>query len=594
MENSFNEKIATIADFDVTHRLRAALVWARVHTAELICAGILIVMGWQLLAVISRKSLTVDELVLIPAGYYHLVTSDRSLVREHPPLCKFLSGFPVLLIQPNELQPAQTDREMKKVDLDLKYEMRFWEDNRSRADTIAFWARVPMIMFALGLGVLIFIFTRDFFGKWAAVFAVALFSLEPTVLAHARVVQTDIPATFGLLLTILTLQRYLRDRTLKLAAGVGLASAIAMLAKFSMIIIVPILVIVCIALLWSERQDRWSIFAHALMAALVLLIVVNAAYFFHRSPITDGDQQWVIDSFPKSHDWVLSSVRLLRFLVPTDFLLGVYWQLHHTNQGHPTSLLGMHGRMGWWYYYPVAFALKTTLPFLLLSVTTLGWALYKLIKKTEWRLLFLLIPFGLYTVFLMMSPIAIGVRYYLPAFPFLFVLCGGMFDVLKQKWRQNGVPIVSILVVVIAFGWLLVEAFRAYPNHVTYMNQLASSRPHWWYLSDSNVEWGDDLKELASYLHARGETRVTTMALGDFLTLSFYGIERLNALGPVPQPTPRFVALGASFLNGSTVPEVIEDKYLSEEERINFFARFRQRTPEAVIGNSIYVYRAID
>ncbi len=52
-----------------------------------------------------------------------------------------------------------------------------------------------------------------------------------------------------------------------------------------------------------------------------------------------------------------------------------------------------------------------------------------------------------------------------------------------------------------------------------YMNQLASARAPWWYLSDSNVEWGDDAKELAAYLRARGETRVRAMLLGGFATL---------------------------------------------------------------------------
>ena len=103
------------------------------------------------------------------------------------------------------------------------------------------------------------------------------------------------------------------------------------------------------------------------------------------------------------------------------------------------------------------------------------------------------------------------------------------------------------------------------------MNQLASSRPHWWHLSDSNVEWGDDMKELAAYLHARGETRVRSMALGDFVTLSFYGVDRLNALAPLEELPPRYTAIGASFLNGSTVQEVVDGKGLSDEQRINTF-----------------------
>jgi len=68
--------------------------------------------------------------------------------------------------------------------------------------------------------------------------------------------------------------------------------------------------------------------------------------------------------------------------------------------------------------------------------------------------------------------------------------------------------------VVVSFGWMTAEALRAYPDYISYMNQLASAHPHWWYLSDSNVEWGDDARALADYLHAHGETEVRGRYLG--------------------------------------------------------------------------------
>ena len=139
-----------------------------------------------------------------------------------------------------------------------------------------------------------------------------------------------------------------------------------------------------------------------------------------------------------------------------------------------------------------------------------------------------------------------------------------------------------------------VEAVRAFPNQVTYFNQLAASRPHWWYLSDSNVEWGEDARLVALYLRARGETRVRAAFLGA-RTLSHYGVEYVDLL-PVDSEEPpltRYEAIGASFLNGSTVPasRLIRGHWPTESERVNFFDAYRHRTPEAVFGNSIYLYR---
>jgi 4-amino-4-deoxy-L-arabinose transferase-like glycosyltransferase len=579
----------------ISRAFQSALRALKAHKVEVMCSAILLAMGLNLLATTARKSITADELVLIPAAYYNLVTDDFQLVREHPPACKLLAGIPLLFIQPQEPRPDSLAPGITRGDREWEYAMRFWQDNREQFETISFWSRVPMIALTVGLALLTFMFARDMFGDRAALFAVALFAVEPTMLAHGRVVQTDVVASFGLLLTVYALYRYWRGPNLKRAAVVGASAGIAMLTKFSMIIVGPALLVIFIWLLWQAADRRSKVGLQGLVAAVMLLLVVNAGYFFRHRALTKEDTDWIARSFPDSSGAVLASVRALRFILPTDFLIGIYWQLHHSQEGHPSGLLGMYSQRGWWYYFPVAFALKTTIPFLLVSLASLGWAIYRVINKREYRLLFLLVPFVLYTLFVLMSPIDIGVRYYLPAFAFLFVSSGALLDYLLRKkfskrkhlWLASGVSLMLV--------WMGGEAIRAYPNYMPYMNQIASARPHWWYLSDSNVEWGDDVKELGEYLRARGETRVRALLLGGYVTLGFYGVEYTDALAPVEPSPPRYLALGASFLNGSTVPgHEVDGKPISETERVNTFDEFRRRAPEAVIGDSIYVYRVHD
>jgi hypothetical protein len=70
-------------------------------------------------------------------------------------------------------------------------------------------------------------------------------------------------------------------------------------------------------------------------------------------------------------------------------------------------------------------------------------------------------------------------------------------------------------------------------------------------------------------------------------------VEYVDLLSPpaTPLPETRYVALGASFLNGSTVPGWSEGSGReTKEEQRNYFASYRDRTPEAIIG-SIYLYR---
>ncbi|HEX7958069.1 MAG TPA: hypothetical protein VF508_14065, partial [Pyrinomonadaceae bacterium] len=269
---------------------------------------------------------------------------------------------------------------------------------------------------------------------------------------------------------------------------------------------------------------------------------------------------------------------------------GVGWQLGHANIGHPAGLLGDYSQHGWWYYFPVAFALKTPLPVLLLTLGGLAWGLTRLRRAREGRLLVLLLPPALFTLLLMFSTINIGVRYYLPAYPFFFLLAGAMLDDLLRRVRRRAL---AAALAAACFCWVAVEAARAYPDHMTYMNQLASGAPRWWFLSDSNVEWGDDVRALALYLRGRGETRVGGAML-NWQLLELYGVEQAAVFvppGESPEET-RYVAIGASLLNGSTVPAGFDDgTELTEEQRVNYFERYRRLTPEKVFGGSLYLYR---
>ena len=580
--------------FDWRRAAESARAWASARRAGLACAALLSVMSLQMLSVVARKSITVDEIVMIPAAYYHLAAGDFQLVHEHPPLSKILAGVPLLFIQPAEAGPAKIRAPRGSPEAKWAMQESFWEENRAAFGAICFWARVPAVALTAGLGVLLFAFARGLFGARAAVLAVALYSLEPTVLAHGRVVQTDVPAAFGYLLTFFALHRYTRSRTLRGAAFVGAAGGLAVLAKFSMLLVGPVLAAFFLWLIWRaprEGKTRKAVAAHAALAAAALVVVVNAAYFFQSRALGAADARWIAQSFPASAGAVTAAVNILSYLFPTDFVLGVFWQIWHNREGHPASLLGQYSPHGWWYYFPVAFSLKTTLPFLLLSLASLAWAAARWVKTKEPRLFVVLAPYALYTAFVLLSGIAIGVRYYLPAYVFLFVLGGALLD----RLLASRAPAVALAFALLC--WAAVEAARAYPDHMSYMNQLARGRPRWWYLSDSNVEWGDDVRALAEYLRARGETRVRGAFLAGFLTLSHYGVSYVDLLAPegTELPRARYTAIGASFLNGSTVPlRRTAGRLQTDEERVNTFDAYRRREPEAVFGGSIYLFRNED
>ena len=580
----------------VRRSFQSLRTWAVSHAAEIVCAAALVLMSLQMLCVISRKSITVDEIVMIPSGYYHVAAQNFELINDHPPVSKIIAAIPLLFLQPEEIRPEQVVGAPGSLEERLAHQDRFWDNNPDKFLALSFWPRVFMMALTIGLGLLIFRFARDLFGPFAAVLAVILFSLEPTVLAHGRVVQTDIPASFGYLLFWFMLRKYSLDRSIKRAMWLGFAIGLAILTKFSMLLVGPIVVgyfAIRIGKRIRQKESWIGSVVHIGIAAVISLITINAAYFFQHRRLAPWDVQWIQEAFPNSTRSLTSLASALSYLAPADFVLGILRQISHNSSGHPAGLLGMYSRTGWWYYFPVAFTLKTTVPFLLASILALSWSAYRAMKQRDRKYLWLLTPFVIYTVFVLFSHINIGVRYYLPAYSFLFILGGALLaSMLKSKKRARVAAVAAVALMV----WVGVEAVRAFPNHMSYMNELAIGKPHWWYLSDSNVEWGDDTPALAAYLRGRGETRVRTDFLGDFFLLHYYGVEPLllaNTKGGEPERT-RYAAIGASFLNGSTVPDIIHGRPVTESERVNFFDKYRRRTPEAVFGNSIYLYREDD
>lgn len=567
--------------------------------AEAACACLLLVMAANLLSVIPRKGLTNDEIVHIPAGYYHLVEGFFQLNNEHPPLVKMWAALPLLFVQPDE--PPAPPRSVTEnfSERTWGYHGRFWPGNKARFESIAFWARVMMIPWALALGLVVFLFARELFGARAALFALALYTLEPNFLAHGRYVHTDVPAAFVYLLFFFTLYKYFQQddaSNLRRSLWLSAACALALVTKFSMVVLVPVAfgALLLAPLFFRARfggQSRARTFLHAAAGALVVLVVVNAVYYFQSPPIDPSDVAWAKSKAAPVFDELMTAFRVLSKVAPTYFMFGFFNVVLHSRDGHAASLLRMHADAGWWFYFPVAFALKTTLPFLLLSVASLGWALWELLVRRRKILLFLLAPLALYTIFSLTSNINIGIRHFLPAFPFLLITGGALLNRLLDATARTRFRFAGLALVVVTLGWVGFEAARAYPNYLVHMNQLAAGRPGWQSLSDSNVEWGEDVPELAAYLRARGETQVRGAMSAAWGTLKLYDIEYHDMVATPDEklPATRYVAIGAGFLNGSTVPG--GEWRGHGDQRTNLFARYRDRQPEAVFGNSIYLYR---
>jgi hypothetical protein len=153
----------------------------------------------------------------------------------------------------------------------------------------------------------------------------------------------------------------------------------------------------------------------------------------------------------------------------------------------------------------------------------------------------------------------------------------------------------AMIVAVVLFGWMIFDAVAGYRNYISFTNSLTLGRANWQVLSDSNVEWGEEIGALAEYLHQQGDTRIMAAMSATGMTPHLQGLE---IVGYPPRDLQsartRYVAIGASYLNGSTVRDDLTDENgarLSEAQRVNYFDNYRRLKPERVFGDSIYLYR---
>lgn len=573
------------------------------------------------LLLLSQKGLFIDDSMHMPAGYSYLLTHDYRLNQEHPPLIKLLSGSGLWRLHPrfpfesSGWQKAATPED--PADGMVQIEEAFFDANANQFEQIAWYGRLPMLIIPLLLLLAVWWLARQLFGPVAALIAVFLVATEPNVIGNSIVVQNDVAAALALLLFVIALKIFLADapaaRTLAgRALALGGALGFALVTKYSLVILAPVsLVILFVWAVIRIIRKRSLMLPVLLSSALVFLtayLILIAFYAFHVDPMNADESSRIAGWFYLTGNAAEVFKRFAMWLpplLPRYFVYGIDMVVQDSRDGRPAFLLGAVSDNGWWYYFPVAFTLKTTIPFLVTSVSGVFRAVFSLLRRKRFVLLYAILPAVLYLALAMTSHLNIGIRHLLPMFPFVAILGAGLISaVLQYVLVAPGLKRARLLATAIALltlGPLLLIAISTFPNYLTYFSPLAGGVDRGWQnLSDSNVETGQEVKPLAAYLKAHGENRVTgIMVGGEFL--KFYGVALEEFQGwedddsddedsddqdaennnKVSSVDTKYVAIGAWYLS---------EIDLSDKQK-QIIDVYRQQKPEAMVGNSIFVFR---
>jgi hypothetical protein len=608
-------------------------------TAIAACAALLILFAATSWTAWLGKCATFDEPLHFMGAWIQTHYDDFRCNPEDPPLWKY---YVAAGTNPQDLK---LDRSNFLWDLMLArfpapavhfIELALYQTPGNDADAMLRHARARMLFLGVVLGAVIAWWAWRLGGPAAAVVATGAFAADPNFLAHSPLVKNDVPITLVFLLLMMTIWLLGQRGTWVRCAAVVLLVAVALTTKFSGILTIPILAIalLCRAILprpwaffrWtlSTRLQRLGAGAAILVGAvLVGYLGIWACYGFRFGPTPDANEKFnyhdpilncaenemllrqdPVPMYPPTsqlQQWVDewkpdATVNLVKWadkkrVLPQAWLFGFLYT-YATSLVRRTFLCGEIGVSGWWYYFPLAMVFKTPLATLAGLATAAGFWIWK--QKTTTRSgrpkadiwdagAFLVFPV-FYMAIAMRSHLNIGLRHVLPVYPYLFIFLG----VMAAAGFRLRPKLTGWIIGIFALG-LLVETAAAFPDYIPFFNvAFGGSRGGLALLSDSNMDWGQDLPALAKWQREHPE-RQLYLAQFSMPDPRYYGIHYIELDGAQveqedeqsPAPLPPVFAISAVAL---------QRPYMTPHQQATVYNLFENEKPIAILHGTIYLF----
>jgi hypothetical protein len=579
---------------------RTALdVAAEVRPRILILAAATVFVGLSLWEM-HDESVTTDELVHLSAGYTYLAKRDYRLNPEHPALAKMLAAVPLLFLRPR----MPTEQQFWDQGLEWQFGYKFLYQSGNDPDLILFWSRVPMILWGLLLLGSVYALSKELFGARGALISLILVTFCPMILGHAHLVTTDVPIASMVLLTSTAFWRFAETPTSARAVIAGLVLGGALAVKYSAVIMGPALLWLLIVA-WVKRSKetgasrlQWRILLKDAFRWAALLLIISSAcllviwgcYRFRYRASEDPTFQFSWSFEATGNSVIGRAVRFARahHLLPEAYLNGFAYMFENA-QARDAYALGKHSKVGWWWYFPFAFLVKTPVP----SLGFMAWGLWASLRRYGARLgrdYFLIIPLLIYWVLAIGSNINIGLRHVMPVYPIMATLAGGIpLDGIPGRAGRLAKRLTLVALSLVVAGCLM-----AGPYYLAYFNlpSIVIFDRHFM-LTDSNLDWGQDLKRLKKWMDREGIPQIKLAYFGN-ASPRHLGLrhERHHAANMYQAFEPEwrwasdfragdYLAIGATNYSGVVLGELTD--YYSR--------RLVKLRPVAVIGNSILVFR---
>jgi len=515
---------------------------------------------------------------------------------EHPILWKLIAAAPVLALRPQLSVPAEWWQDARE----WEFANLFMHQANIPVTRLLFVGRLPTMLASASLIYLLWWFGSRLFGPAAGLISAGLAAFDPTVVAHGHLITTDIPVTLALLGTIVQLWCYVHAPSRRRLAGLIVVLTAALLVKYSAVVVY--VMIPCLYWLMRRRlplpMTTRRLTSLMIIGSMAIICVVYGADI--ARPSNDprvrellGLSQAVVETHSPSSEPPLvqrpiaetEPGRPVRHVLETilnipfpgyRYIRGLSGVVSHTYRGDKAYLLGRTSPQGWRWYFPVAFAVKTPLAYFALFCVALA-GVSRLLYQTRGRLpeplLFILVPLLIYTTVTFPARFNVGIRHYLPAYPFWFLLVGWLWTERVRVANRFMRGLILVLLSCVPLAVALVH-----PYELAYFSEAVGGRRHGHeYLLDSNLDWGQDLIRLSAFQrqHPNVSLALDYFGTGDPVS---YGVSAVDF------PTPGGVASGQ--FAGIVVISV--SRLLSSAPTQHWLQSYR---PGGRIGSSLVWYQ---
>ena len=565
------------------------------RTLFIVLAALLLAcFAFQLVYHAVWTSATVDEPDHILAGHQHWRCGDFGINPEHPPLLKLLAAAPLNFRELSE-PPWECGAKLTSTFEAFSYGSSFLVENG--IDSVVLPTRLAASLMSLLLAVLVFLAAWEMFGRWEAVAALAILAFEPSLIAHGSIVTTDMAISTTSFGAVYALYRFGKKQTWLRFAVAGLAMGLMLGAKHSAVVFVGILFVLLMAdaiffrgietKLPRQLVRRVAAFAGIfLIGWCILWSLYGFRYYAIPSAaapsvsvadyIRQNGKPEVIGSVPARVTEDVSHIGLF----PESYVLGMADVIAFGSRN--TFIFGRNYPTGQWFYFPLAFVVKSSIALLLLLPIGL---IFAYLNRDKWReVMFLLAPAVIFFIFASSSNFTTGIRHILAVYAFLIVLAaaGGVWLCRRFRYFRY------VLFLVLAYN--AAAAFRTAPNYLAFANDLwgGYEGTHRIFV-DSNTETGQSMKLVSEYLAREGVQDCWIATFGPHPEM----IRFVQPCRPMPSGVVRIMS-SRNLID--PVPPVIDGTVLLSVRELppaggNEYVPIAKSEPVALIGGNTYVYR---